>query len=129
MRKLVFSVLLVGMGAATWAVASRTARFSVKKWDATFENVVRHDLSSFGFTDHDLVSSVHEVRNDRKGDWITHRLTVATLPADKKAALEEHLRRAGAEVEILNRGGKEVLVVRRGGRTYHEITFSAPRSR
>ena len=129
MRKLTFSVLLVALGAAAWVVLSRTARFSFKKWDAAFDAIVRHDLTSFGLTDQDVLSSVHEQRKDRRGEWVTHRMSLASLTDDHQRALAERLSRAGAQVDTVTRGRKRVLVVRRGSRVTHEITFARSKAR
>lgn len=130
MRKLFFSALLVALGAGVYGMASRTMRFSTKQWDASFENVLRHQLTTFGITDHDLVSSVHEVRKDRHGDWVTHRITLDSLSDERKSDLAEQFRKAGATVDVQAvRNGATQMVVKRGGRIYHEITFPAARLR
>ena len=125
MKRLLISLVLITVGASGWWLLSRTASFSVKKWDAKFESVLRHSLDGFGATNADVLSSVHEVQRDASGEWVIHRLKVRLADAAKRRELESRLRSAGADV-MQRAGAHPALVVRRGGRTYQEITF-APR--
>ena len=125
MKRLLVSLVLVSLGASFWWVLSRTARFSVKKWDAKFGTVLRHSLDDFGATNADVLSSVNRVQKDASGEWIVHRLQIRLSDPAKRRALEERLRSAGADVMSRN-GNDPALIVRRGGRVYQEILF-APR--
>ena len=127
MKRFVLSLLFVAVGAAGWVVFARAARFSIKKWDAKFGTVLRHQLNAVGLRDEDVVASLHEVRQDRAGDWIRHRMTLPPLAPEKRRLLEKELRRAGAAVEWRSAKAGQVLVVRRGGRVYQEITFQPRR--
>lgn len=125
MKRLLFSLLLIAVGGSFWWLLSRTAQFSIKKWDAKFETVLRHGLDQVGASNTDVVSSVHEVRKDATGEWVVYRLSVRLKDPAKRRKLEDSLRSAGADVS-LRKGAESVLVVRRRGRVYQEITFVAP---
>lgn len=122
MKRLVLSLVLVAVGASFWWLLSRTARFSVKKWDAKFETVLRHSLDQFGASNADILSSIHEIRKDSSGEWVVHRMNVRLSDPAKRRELEQRLRSAGADVMAQN-GADPLLVVRRGGRVYQEISF------
>jgi len=123
-KKLFISIVLVAIGAGLWSVVARTARFSIKKWDASFETVLRHHLSEMGLTNQDLLSSVHQVQKDTSGEWVVHRITMRALDPDKRAALEKALENAGAHVsKKLGDNNQPMLLVKRGSRVYQEISF------
>jgi hypothetical protein len=122
-KRLFLSAVLVALGAAAWWMLARTARFSIKKWDAKFETVLRDSLDGFGLTNSDVISSVHEVRQDEGGEWVIHRMRVRLPDTERRHKLEEHLRDAGADVSVKN-GAEPELLVRRGGRLYQEIQFA-----
>ncbi|MCG3203718.1 MAG: hypothetical protein KCHDKBKB_00390 [Elusimicrobia bacterium] len=126
MKKLVFSVALVALGAGCWWLTARTARFSIKKWDAKFGSVLRAGLSQIGVSDGDLLSSIHEIRKDPKGEWVVHRLSVARVSPDKQKILMKELEESGAEVKEEMRESVPTWVVKRGSRVYQEIQFAQP---
>ena len=123
MKRLLLSAFLVSVGASSWWMVSRTAHFSIKKWDAKFETVLRHSLDGFGLTTGDLLSSVHEVRRDDGGEWIVHRVRVRLPDDTRRRQLQQEFRSAGAEA-VFRPGTEPLLLVRRGGRLYHEIQFA-----
>lgn len=123
MKKLFFSLGLIGLGAGMWWATARTARFSIKKWDAKFETVVRHNLSVSGLADQDVLSSVHEIRKDKRGEWVAHRLAVKIMDAEKRQELVRDLENSGAKVDEAMDGDVPTLTVRRGSRVYQEIRF------
>jgi hypothetical protein len=123
-RRLLFSVFVVAAGTGTWWLFANTARFSVRRWDAKFESLVRHELTKIGVSNKAVRSSVHEVRRDNDGEWVLHRLTVAPLLPAKITELKEGLSDGGARVWTETRGGADVISVTRGGRLYQEITVS-----
>ncbi|MBV9081007.1 MAG: hypothetical protein JO102_07835 [Elusimicrobia bacterium] len=125
MKRALVSALLIAVGAASWSLLARTARFSIKKWDAKFESVLRHSLDQAGASNGDVLSSVHEVRRDGGGEWIVHRMRIRLADPKKRHDVEESLRAAGADVSMRN-DPEPTLFVRRGGRIYQEIGF-APR--
>ena len=103
---------------------TRTARFSVKKWDATFDATLRSNLDRLGFSDRDLISSVNEIHHDAKGEWVVHNVTLRRLSNDKKEDIMNDLRSAGAEVtEIADERGP-ALIVKRGSRVYQRIGWT-----
>jgi hypothetical protein len=122
-KRLSFTVLLVVIGAAAWWVLARTARFSIKKWDAKFETVLRHTLDGFGLTTSEILSSVHEVRRDKGGEWIVHRVRVKLSDDERRHKLEDEFRAAGADVAFQS-GDEPMILVRRGGRLYQEIQLA-----
>jgi hypothetical protein len=121
-KRLLLSLVLIALGASFWWLLSRTARFSVKKWDAKFETVLRRGLEQAGVTNADVLSSVHEERKDASGEWVVHRMTVRLPDPTKQHALERSFRDAGADV-LAHGGRSPELVVGRGGRVYQEILF------
>lgn len=123
MKKLLLTLVLVAIGAASWWVLARTARFSIKKWDAKFETVLRHTLDGFGLTTSEVLSSVHEVRHDQGGEWIVHRMRVKLADPERRRQLEEQFKEAGADVSM-KAGEEPILDVRRGGRLYQEIQLA-----
>ncbi len=123
MKKAVSSIVLVFLGGATWWLLAHTARFSIKKWDAKFETVLRERLNDFGLTNNDLVSSVHEIRTDKNGEWAVHRLTLKGLNRERRSRLRESLERSGADIQERLEDKDAVFVVKRGGRVYQEIRF------
>lgn len=126
MRKLFFSLILVIVGSGLWWALANVARFSVKKWDAKFETVLRSSLSSSGLSNQDLVSSVHEMKRDRDGEWVTHKITLQLTDSKKMNDLEKSFEESGAKVERLKQNDNPVFLVRRGNRIYQEITFVRP---
>lgn len=127
MKKLFLSVALVGLGAGTWWLTARTARFSIKKWDAKFETVLRHNLTALGITDQDLLSSVHEVKKDKKGEWVAHQISLKMSDLAKQKELLNELKESGARIEEKMEGHLPVYMVKRGSRLYQEIRFENPR--
>jgi hypothetical protein len=125
-KKFVVSLVLVALGAGAWWVTARTARFSIKKWDAKFETVLRHTLTDLGLTDQDLVSSTHEVKKDRRGEWVVQHLSLKMTDPEKQKELAEELHEAGGRVEQRLDGRTPIFVVRRGSRVYQEIRFVKP---
>ena len=123
MKRLFISAFLVALGASSWWVVARTARFSIKKWDAKFETVLRHTLDGFGLTPADILSSVHEVRRDEGGEWVVHRVRVRLADEARRRKLADEFRAAGADV-ALRTHGETMLMVRRGGRIYDEIQLA-----
>lgn len=123
MKRALTSAFLVALGASSWWALSRTARFSIKKWDAKFETVLRHTLDGFGLTNAELLSSVHEVRRDEGGEWTVHRVRVRLADAARRRELQEAFRSAGGEA-VQRSGDEPSLIVRRGGRIYEEIHFA-----
>jgi len=107
-------------------VLAKSAQFSIKKWDAKFESVLKKSLWDMGLTDKNIRSSVHEIQNDLKGEWVVHRLQVTF---DKKKSLKKVIRnieRSGAQVTQMVENGNPVLLVRRHSRLYQEIKFVKP---
>ena len=129
MKKLFISVFLICLGAGAWWATARTARFSIKKWDAKFESVLRHGLTDVGLTDHDLVSSTHEIKKDMKGEWVSHKVSLNLPNPEKQKELADELEDAGAKVQRMMDGRVPMLVVKRGSRTYQEIRFENENSR
>ncbi len=123
MRKLLVTAGLIGLGAGLWWITARTARFSIKKWDAKFETVLRHNLNSMGVTDQDLLSSINEIRKDNRGEWVVHRLALKMPDPAKQKALERELQDSGANTEEKVIDNTKTLIVRRGSRVYQEIHF------
>ncbi len=123
MKKLFISVTLIVLGAGAWWVIARTARFSVKKWDAKFETVLRHNLTTIGLTDQDVLSSIHEIRNDAHGEWVAHRISMKMVAADKQKDMVREFADAGAKVEEKVEAGVPTYIVKRGSRVYQEIQF------
>ncbi len=123
MKKTLLSIALVALGAGAWWITARTARFSIKKWDAKFETVLRHNLSAIGLTDHDLLSSVHEIRKDAKGEWVAHQLSIKPISEEKQNELRKELEDAGANVEERMIDKTPTWMVKRGSRVYQEIRF------
>ena len=124
MKKTLVSITLVALGAGTWWVTARTARFSIQKWDAKFETVLRHNLAAIGLSDSDLLSSVHEIRKDAKGEWVAHQLSVRPVAMEKQKELMKELEDAGARVEEKVVDGTPTWIVKRGSRVYQEIRFT-----
>jgi hypothetical protein len=122
-KRLALTAALVIIGAAAWWVLARTARFSIGKWDAKFETVLRHTLDGFGLTTSEILSSVHEVRRDQGGEWIVHRVRVRLTDAERRRKLEDEFRNAGADVSLKS-GEEATILVRRGGRLYQEIQLA-----
>lgn len=123
MKKLITTFILIAVGAGAWGLVSQSARFSLKKWDATFESALRHQLDASGLTNQDLLSSVHEVMKDKEGDWTVHRLSIRLPDTQKREALKGVLEKSGARVTRDQTHPSEVWRVKRGSRTYQEITF------
>lgn len=123
MKRVLISAFLVALGASSWWVVSRTARFSIKKWDAKFETVLRHTLDGFGLTNAEILSSVHEVQHDEGGEWIVHRMRVRLADEARRRQLQEAFRSAGADV-VQRSGPEPFFQVRRGGRLYDEVHFA-----
>jgi hypothetical protein len=123
-KKLFVTVLFVGIGSGLWWMLSHTARFSVKKWDAKFETVLRSSLAGFGLTNQDLVSSVHEVKKDKNGEWVAHSLVVRPIDKEKISELKKALEASGAKIEETIQDKTPVLLVKRGHRIYQEIRFA-----
>lgn len=124
MKKFLISIIVVGLGAGAWWITARTARFSIKKWDAKFETVLRHNLTDIGVGDQDLLSSVHEIQSDVNGEWVVHRLSIKPVAVEKQAELIKELEDAGANVEKKLQDNASVLIVKRGSRIYQEIRFT-----
>lgn len=123
MKKALVSIALIGLGAGAWWITARTARFSIKKWDAKFETVLRHNLNALGLSDQDLLSSVHEIRQDAKGEWVAHQLSLKPMVAEKQKVLLKELEDAGAKVEEKMLDDTPTWIVKRGSRVYQEIRF------
>lgn len=123
MKKFFLTALFVFVGAGGWWSLSRTARFSIKKWDAAFESVVRSKLSRFGLSNKDVLSSMHELKKDNRGEWVLHRLSLRSLNPEKTQDLKAALEASGAHVEEIKAKSSVMLSVRRGNRVYQEIHF------
>lgn len=124
MKKALLSAALIALGAGAWWVTARTARFSIKKWDAKFETVLRHNLTAIGLTDQDLLSSIHEIRKDARGEWVAHQLSVKAVSMEKQKELMKELEDAGARVEEKIIDNSPTWIVKRGSRVYQEIHFA-----
>ena len=124
MKKAFVSVALIGLGAGGWWITARSARFSVKNWDAKFETALRHGLSSVGLTDQDILSSFHEIKKDINGEWVTHRVAIKHLSSEKQAELMEGFKKTGATVEEKIKDNAQTWIVKRGSRIYQEVSFS-----
>lgn len=125
MKKFFVSLLFVFAGGLIWWALARTAQFSIKKWDAKFETVLRHGLTDLGLTNQDIVSSVHQIHQDKEGEWVAHRMTIKALDVKKKEALKRFFEESGAKVEERD-GEASSLLIRRGSRIYQEIQFVKP---
>ena len=121
MKTRIVSVALILCGSALWVVLSNTARYSIKKWDAKFESVVRHVLDDAGLSQKNLVSSVHRVRRDDAGEWVSHHVVLRGAGPEIRDRVASVLGRSGATVEIRSAKDQTTLLVRRGGRLYQEI--------
>lgn len=109
-----------------WWMVSTTSRFSVKRWDAKFETVLRHSLNDSGFKDQDILSSVNRLHKDENGEWAVRHLELRAPTEEKIKSIINSLESSGAVV-IENTDGKNVeLLVKRGARIYQEIKFIQP---
>lgn len=124
MKKVFFSLLLVGFGAALWVTLSTTAHQSFKKWDGKFASVLRQSLTQAGLSNEDIVSSVSEARGTKDEPWTTQTIELKKIDAGKAQSLKKALEDAGAAVEEKKDGGKRTLFVRRGKRLYQQITYT-----
>ena len=104
-----------------WWIAAQTARFSVKQWDATMETAVKHALTSVGVSDTDVLSSIHEIRRDNRGEWVVQRMSVAVKDRSALPAMVEQLKSSGAQVDQTTVDGHPFLIVKHGARVYQEI--------
>jgi hypothetical protein len=120
-RRLLWGGLFVALGAGLWWIAARTARFSVKQWDATMETAVKHALTSVGVADTDVLSSVHEIRRDKKGEWVVQRMSVAVKDRAALPVMARELESSGAQVQQTTLDGEPLLIVKHGERVYQEI--------
>lgn len=123
MKKFVVSTAFILAGSAFWWGLSNVARFSVKKWDATFDTVLRHSLSTLNVSNEDVISSVNELKTDTSGDYVIRRMTFQRMSKGKVDQLREALEKAGANVHLTGEGSRQKLIVQRGSRTYQEITL------
>jgi hypothetical protein len=125
MKKAFLSIALIAVGAGAWCITARSARFSIQKWDAKFETVLHANLSQMGVSDQDLISSVHEIRKDAKGEWVAHQLELKPLSSEKQKQLMKEFEDAGANVEEKMVDNKPTWIVKRGSRVYQEIHFAS----
>jgi hypothetical protein len=122
LKRVIGGAVFIALGAGLWWIAARTARFSVKQWDATMETAVKHSLTSVGVSDTDVLSSIHEIRRDKKGEWVVHLLSVFMKDRSGLPEITRQLESSGARVEqSTTAGGNTLLVVKHGGRVYQEI--------
>lgn len=121
MKKFFIGFIFFVIGSSAWWLLSRTASLSVKNWDGKFESIFRNNLHRLGLSDHDLVSSVHQIKKDRRGEWIFHQASLSLKDSEKKDELINEFKRAGAEVSEKRVGDISTLVVKKGSRVYQEI--------
>jgi hypothetical protein len=126
-KRFIISVILIVVGWGMWGALSRTARFSMKKWDATFETVLRHTLSESGIKNEDVLFSVNQLQKDAQGQWVERRITLKNTSAEKVETLKKSLEDAGASVSESTVDGVSTLLVKRGSRVYQEIKFEHSR--
>ncbi len=124
MKKLFISAAFVLSGSLLWWALSNTAQFSIKKWDAKIDSVLRHSLTEVGVKNEDLLSSVNELKNDTNGSYVVRRLSLKRLEPAQMTDLVRDLEKAGAQVDLSQRKEKTTLMIRRGSRTYQEISFN-----
>jgi len=127
LKKGLFSLCFVLVGCGLWLVLANTARFSIKKWDAKFDTVLRTNLHSLGLSDTDLISSFHQIRKDDKGEWITHKISLKGTNKKIVKKLKDKLEESGAQVSEKMEEGQSVLLVKRGSRVYQEIHLLSSR--
>ena len=120
-KKFLWGFFFIALGAGLWWIATQTARFTVKRWDTTMETTVKHALTSVGVADTDVLSSLHEIRKDDKGEWVVHRMSVAIKNPSALPVMIQQLENSGASVDRLTQGSKTTLVVKHGSRIYQEI--------
>jgi hypothetical protein len=123
-KKFLISCLFVVAGSGLWWGVSNTARFSIKKWDAKFDSVLRHSLTQVGLKNEDLLSSVNELKSDANGEFVVRRLTVKKIPATKINEVVRELENAGADVKLTQSGNQSIVLIKRGSRLYQEISFT-----
>lgn len=123
MKKFFISCLFVLSGSALWWGVSNTARFSIKKWDAKFDSVLRHSFTGAGLKNEDIISSVNELKNDSNGEFVVRRVKVKKLAPAKMNEIIHELEDAGASVSVSHLNKESVLSIKRGSRTYQEISF------
>lgn len=123
MKKFFVSCVFVLSGSLLWWGLSNTARFSIKKWDAKFDSVLRHSLTQIGIKNEDLLSSVNELKNDSNGEYVVRHLSVKKIDSVKLNDVVRRLESAGAEVKLTQGKDNAVLLIQRGSRIYQEISF------
>ena len=123
MKKFFISCLFILSGSALWWGLSNTAQYSLKKWDAKFDSVVRHGLTQIGVKNEDLLSSVNQLKSDANGQYVVRRMTVKKVNPSKLGEFIKELEQSGADVKLSREKGQPVLSVQRGSRVYQEITF------
>jgi hypothetical protein len=126
LKKFIFGIFLAVLGTACWYQLANTARFSIKKWDGKFESVLRDGLTRTGFTNKDILSTVHEVKSGPEGQWVSHQMTLRAMDSAKRKELKEMFENAGAQVEERTHENDPVFLVKRRGRIYQQLRFVHP---
>ena len=85
------------------------------------ETTVKHALTSVGVSDTDVLSSIHEIRRDDKGEWVVQRISLSMKNPDGVQKIVRELQDSGAQVDQSNENGKTTLTVKHGSRVYQEI--------
>lgn len=122
MRKFFVGMALVFVGSGLWQGVASTARFSFKSWGGRLDTVLRHSLSDLGFSDGDILSSIHEIQKQGNSEWVVHHLTLKNLDHAKLQDLKDDLQAAGADVEEEIRNSQPVLLVKKNGKTFQTIS-------
>ena len=123
MRKLILSGIFVLVGCGLWWTLAHTAQCSMRKWDAKFDTVMRHSLHGLGISDTHVLSSVSEIHNDERGEWITQKVSMVLPDRKDLSDLVDSLEESGAQIQKLARQGEKVILVKRGSRIYQELSF------
>lgn len=123
MKKFFLSVIFIGIGCGLWWMVTTSHRFSVKKWDSTFETTIRHSLNMMGFKNENIVSSLNVIRKDGQGEWVAKKLTLSSVDPAHIQNLKKDLEASGANVTESIQDGLSTLRVARGKRLYQEISF------
>ncbi len=112
------------MGILFWMALSRTASYSFKKWDASFDSVFRFSLREMGLSDADILSQYNQIKKDAHGEFISQNVTLKIPQGQSLEKLKDNFEKAGAQVTEDLTGPRKRLIIKRGNRIFQEILIA-----
>ena len=123
MKKTISTLVFILVGSLSWWTLSNSARLSIKKWDAKYNTLLRHQLDHLGWSDEDVVSSVNQLKKSDDGVYLQHQWVIRNSNKKQIKALKKLLEKSGAHVESTVIDKNPTLLLKRGNRIYQEIQF------